>query len=306
MFRTLRPGEFSELNAFAAVAEARSFRRAATHLRVDPSTLSHAVRSLETRLGLRLLHRTTRSVQLSDAGARLLEQLSPALSQLGDALTKIETPQDAPSGTVRIVAPRLAIRFLLAPVIARLARDYPHVILDIIVEEHAIASQRPGYDLAIRFGDAISQDMVAVPLIPTFTTAVVGSPAYFSATPCPTTPRDLVNHNCINCRCGPDESPYRWVFERDGQSIVIDVEGSLTTDDPDLMRSAALDGVGLWHGVREFVGEELADGRLIHVLADWSPTYPGFHLTYTSGAPLGPAARVVIDTLKNARHSEAA
>lgn len=304
MSRNIRVGEFAELRAFAAVAEARSFRRAAAELGLDPSTLSHAVRALENRLGTRLLHRTTRSVAPTEAGERLLAGLSPALTSLESVLEEAMTPSDAPSGTVRLVAPRLAIRTLVAPLIADLTRDYPHVTLDVVTDEQPSDFVRAGFDLAIKLGEAIDRDMVAVPLIPRFTTAVVGSPAYFAEHPPPTTPHDLARHRCIGCHSGPGGSLYRWEFEKNGTAIVMDVTGPLSTDDPDLMMNAALAGIGLWHGVEELAQQAIAEGRLIRVLADWSPSYPGFHLCYAAGVALAPAARAIVDALKaQARHA---
>nr|WP_205600899.1 LysR family transcriptional regulator [Halomonas socia] len=303
MSRTIRTGDFAELRAFAAVAEARSFRRAASELGLDPSTLSHAVRALENRLGTRLLHRTTRSVAPTEAGTRLLARLAPALSSLESALEDALAPGDTLSGTVRLVAPRLAIRTLVAPIIEGLARDYPHVTLDVITDERPGDIVRAGFDLAIKLGESIERDMVSVPLMPRFTTAVVGSPAYFAEYPPPTTPHDLARHRCIGCYSGPGGSFYRWEFEKDGAAIVMDVTGPLATDDPDLMLSAALAGVGLWHGVEELARQAIAEGRLIRVLADWSPSYPGFHLCYAAGVGLAPATRVVVDALKANAHS---
>ncbi|WP_220347740.1 LysR family transcriptional regulator [Alkalilimnicola ehrlichii] len=306
MSRNIRAGEFAELRAFVAVAEARSFRRAALELGLDPSTLSHAVRALEKRLGTRLLHRTTRSVAPTEAGERLLARLSPALSSLESALEDALVPGGTPSGTVRLVAPRLAIQTLIAPIIEGLARDYPHVTLDVITDEQPGDIVRSGFDLAIKLGETIERDMVSIPLMPRFTTAVVGSPAYFAEHPPPTTPHDLARHRCIGCHSGPNGSLYRWEFEKDGTAVVMDVTGPLSTDDPDLMMSAALAGIGLWHGVEELARQAIVEGRLIRVLADWSPNYPGFHLCYAAGVALAPAARAVVDSLKaetrNAQH----
>lgn len=298
MSRNMRAGEFAELKAFAAVAETRSFRRAASELGLDPSTLSHAVRALENRLGTRLLHRTTRSVAPTETGARLLDRLSPALSSLESALEDALAPGGMPSGTVRLVAPRLAVRTLVAPIIESLARDYSRVTLDVITDEQPGDFVRAGFDLAIKLGETIERDMVSVPLIPGFTTAVVGSPGYFAEHPPPTTPHDLARHRCIGCHSGPGGSLYRWEFEKDGTAVVMDVTGPLSTDDPDLMMSAALAGTGLWHGVEELARQAIADGRLIRVLADWSPSYPGFHLCYAAGVALAPAVRTVVDALK--------
>jgi DNA-binding transcriptional LysR family regulator len=293
----LRPGEYAEARAFAAVAEARSFRRAADNLGLTPSTLSHAVRSLEERLGQRLLNRTTRAVTVTEAGARLLGDLGPALALLDGAMAAASAPKDEPAGIVRMAAPRLAISILIMPAVARLAQDFPHVTLDVRTVEWP-GDLEDGFDLGIQLGEDVAQDMVAVALTRPFTTAVVGSPSYLSANSPPVHPSDLERHSCIGCRSGPDGALYRWEFERAGEAMTLEVSGPLVTDDPDLMLHAALVGVGLWHGVDQVVQPMIEDGRLLRVLADWSPTYPGFHLYYSAGAPLSPAVRAVVDALK--------
>ncbi|MCC9623946.1 LysR family transcriptional regulator [Thalassospira sp. MA62] len=294
----MRAGDFAELKAFCAVAKARSFRRAATELGLDPSTLSHSVRALERRLDVRLLHRTTRSVAPTEAGIRLLSQVEPAFSRLEGALQDLGDAKDVPAGKVRLVAPRLAIRTLVAPILANLAKSYPAIELEVIVDDYPGDPVRDGFDLAIKLGEGIDRDMVSVPLMAQFTTAIVGAPSYFAHHPAPVTPQDLLNHRCIGCKSGPDRHIHRWTFEKDGVVVTPDVTGPLLTDDPDLMIQAALDGVGLWHGVVELVQQPLADGRLIRVLADWSAQYRGFHLCYTTGISLAPSIRAVVDALK--------
>lgn len=301
MSKRLRPGEFAEVRAFAAVAQARSFRRAALELGLAPSTLSHAIRSFETRLGQRLLHRTTRAVTVTEAGARLLQQLAPALAQLDSAVDAASKPDNAPAGVVRLAAPRLAIRMLVAPAAERLAREFPHVTLDVRAVERPGELIRDGYDLGIQLGELVAQDMVAVALTDPFSTAIVGSPTYFADRPLPEHPDDLSSHLCIGCHSGPEGSLYRWTFEHDGQTLTRDVSGPLLTDDADLMLHAALTGIGLWHGVDRVARPFINEGRLVRVLEDWSPSYPGFHLYYAAGAPLSPAARAVIQMLKLAR-----
>jgi len=287
------------VRAFVAVAQARSFRRAALDLGLTASTLSHAVRALEDRLGQRLLNRTTRSVTLTEAGARLLHELMPALTLLDSAVAAAGTPGNVPMGTVRLAAPRLAIQILIAPAIKHLARDYPHVTLDVRTLERP-GDLVEGFDLGIQLGHEVAQDMVAVALTPPFTTAVVGSPEYFASHPPPAHPTDLLRHQCIGCRSGPAGSLFRWSFARAGETVTLDVQGTLVTDDSDLMLCAALNGLGIWHGV-DLIAQPLIDeGRLLRVLADWSLTSPGFHIYYAAGAPLSPAVRAVVDVLKAA------
>lgn len=297
MQKRTKPGEFAEARAFAAVAEARSFRRAALDLGLSPSTLSHAVRNLEDRLGSRLLHRTTRAVTLTEAGTSFLQNLAPALVLLDNAMSSASIPKDVPAGVVQLAAPRLAIQMLVGPAISRLARDYPYVTLDVRTVERP-GDLVDGFDLGIQLGAQVAQDMVATSLTEQFATAVVGSPTYFEGKPPPAHPNDLKQHRCIGCRSGPGGSFYRWAFERDGEKVTVDTEGALITDDADLMLRAALEGVGLWHGIDAIAGPLIAEGRLLRVLEEWSPTYPGFHLYYANGAALSRSARAVVDVLK--------
>ena len=298
MTSRLRPGDFADIKAFAAVAQARSFRRAARDLGLAPSTLSHAVKALEARLGVRLLHRTTRAVAPTEAGGRLLAELAPALAALDGALAGAGLREGEVAGVVRIAAPRVAIRTLVGPAVTQLTRTCPRLTLDVRTVEHPGDPVGDGFDLGVQLGDAISQDLVAVALTPAFETAIVASPAYLADRPLPIHPRDLTRHACIGCRSGPGGSFYRWRFGKDGQEVLIDVSGPLVTDDPDLMLSAALDGVGFWHGVKHLAHPYIEEGRLVRVLADWSPSNPGFFVCYTKGAPLAPAVRAVVDALK--------
>lgn len=298
MHRRLKPGEYAEARAFAAVAEARSFRRAALELGLTPSTLSHAVRAFENRVGQRLLNRTTRAVTLTDAGARLLRDLGPALASLDKAVGAAGVPQDMPAGRVRLAAPRLAVQMLVAPAVEELARRHPHVTLEVRTREWP-GDLAEGFDLGIQLGGEMAQDMAAVALTPPFTTAVVGNPEYFALHPPPVHPSDLERHQCIGCHSGPDGVLYRWLFERAGETVAVDVSGPLETDDADLMLQTALAGVGLWHGVDLVVRPMIDEGRLVRVLADWSPSYPGLHLYYAAGAPLSPAVRAVVDALRD-------
>lgn len=297
MRRRLKPCEYAEARAFVAVAEACSFRAAALSLGLSPSSVSHAVAAFERRIGHRLLNRTTRSVTVTEAGLRLLGDLAPALTQLEDAVAAAGAPGDAPFGEVRIAAPRLAIQRIVTPSISCLARDFPHVTLDVHTVEQP-GDLAGGFDLGIGPGDDLAQDMVSVALTKAFTTVVVGSPAYFASNPPPLHPRDLRHHRSINCRSGPGGTLYRWEFEQGDDAITVDLDCALITDDPDLMLHAALEGIGLWHGVDYMAEPMIQDGRLLRVLVDWSPVYAGFHLYYAAGAPLSPAVRAVVSTLK--------
>jgi len=303
MTSRLRPGDFAEITAFAAVAQARSFRSAARDLGLAPSTLSHAVKALETRLGVRLLHRTTRAVAPTEAGERLLAALAPALAALDGAVAGAGRLEGEVAGTVRLAAPRLAIRTLVGPAMTHLSRTCPYLTLDVRTVEHPGDAVSDGFDLGIQLGDTISQDMISVALTPSFNTAIVASPAYFAGRGVPIHPRDLTRHACIGCRSGPGGSLYRWRFGKEDQEFVVDVSGPLVTDDPDLMLTGALAGIGLWHGVEHLAHPYIEDGRLVRVLADWSPINPGFFVCYTNGVPLAPAVRAVIDAFKNVGRS---
>ena len=299
MTSRLRPDDFAEITAFAAVAQDRSFRRAARDLGLAPSTLSHAVRALEVRLGLRLLHRTTRSVTPTEAVARLLADVAPALAALDGAMAGAGRLEGEVVGTVRLAAPRVAIRTLMGPAMTHLARICPHLTLEVRTVEHPDDMVGDGFDLGIQLGDTISQDLVAAALTALLKTAIGASPAYFADRAVPIHPRDLTRHACIGCCSEPGGSLYRWRFGKDDQEVLIDVSGPLVTDDPDLMLTAALEGIGLWHGVEHLAHPYIEEGRLVRVLADWSPSTPGFFVCYTRGAPLAPAVRAVVDALKS-------
>ena len=301
MTNRLRSTHFNEVNAFKAVAISGSFRGAAIELGLAPSTVSHSINSLERRLGVRLLHRTTRSVALTEEGRNLLSELAPLLASLEAAIARAGHTETKPAGMVRLAAPRLAVHSIVLPCIAHLAEHYPDVILDVRTVEQVGDLVAEGFDLGIQQGKDIGQDMIAIPLSEPFVTAIVGSPQYFARRPAPLHPRQLVDHICIGCRSGPNQSLFRWRFEKGEEQLTLDLSGPLVTDDAEVMLEGALQSVGLWHGIEYLVHNYLETGRLVRVLADWSPTSPGFHLCYTRGVALSAAARVVVDTLKKAR-----
>ena len=201
-------------------------------------------------------------------------------------------------GRVRLAAPRLAIRTIVAPVLGTLARSLPGVMLDVRTVERSGGFVADGYDLAIQVGGEISHDMVAVAIGTPFVTAIVGSPSYFADRGMPLHPSDLARHACIGCLSGPDGSPYRWLFRKNDEEMTADVAGPIVTDDPDLMLAGALDGIGLWHGIESLALPYIEAGRLERALTDWSPSTPGFFLCYATGGPLSPAVRAVVDLLK--------
>jgi DNA-binding transcriptional LysR family regulator len=289
--------ELSVLAAFLAVAEERSFTRAAKRLNVSKSGLSHAIRRLEDDIGVRLLARTTRSVSPTEAGEQLLASLRPALSDIRGTLTQLSGLQRRPVGRVRLLVPRLAAKTVVGPVLGQFVRDYPDVVLDITTDDSRVDLVAAGYDAGIQFGEYIAQDMVAVRVSPDVRPAIVASPAYFRANGRPAAPSDLLQHRCINFR-HRGEGVYRWELDRDDQSVAVAVDGSLILDDLDLVIQAAVDGAGL-----AFLGEDRADPylrsqALERVLEDWSPPFPGFFLYYPSRRQQPAALTALIETLR--------
>lgn len=293
----IRPAEFSELSAFAAVAQARSFRRAADALKLRPSTLSHAVRSLEERLGVRLLARTTRSVATTDAGAALLARIAGALSMLDGAAEAVNPHRVRPRGTVRLTLPQGAATAVLAPRLATFAAAYPDVTLDVVVDDGFADVVRDGFDAGIRLGESVAPGMTAVRVSPDRCAAVVASPAYWNANPPPVNPRDLGRHRCVNRRFANGRGIYRWRFARGGEEMQVACEGPLTVNSEMLIRRAALDGMGVAMLAEDEVVEDLAAGRLMRVLEDWCPPLFGFFLYHPSqrlpSASLGALIKVL-------------
>jgi DNA-binding transcriptional LysR family regulator len=289
--------DLSDLAAFVAVAKHRSFRRAAVELRVSPSALSHAIRGVEERLGIRLLNRTTRSVAPSEAGERLLARLRPALLDIADAVEDVNAFRDTPTGTLRLNVPRPAAHLLLAPVMARFLRANPQMHLEIVADDGLVDIVSAGFDAGIRLGESLERDMIAVAIGPLQRFAIVGSPAYFDGREKPRTPADLRDHACIRYRF-PSGVLYRWKFEKRGRALEVDVDGPLTLGEPELMARAALDGVGLALAFEGYVEAPIAAGRLVRVLADWCPTFPGFHLYYPSRRQVPAGLRAFIEMVR--------
>src|SRR5919106_2213510 len=274
--------ELSLLSAFLTVAEKRSFTQAAKQLNISTSGLSHAVRRLEERIGVRLLTRTTRSVAPTDAGEQLLAQLRPALADIRGTLTTLSGLQARPVGRVRLLCPRLAAKTILAPKLGQFAREYPDVELDITTDEDSrVDLVSAGYDAGIQSGEYIARDMIAVRVSPDIRHAIVGAPSYFESHTKPESPRDLLNHRCINFR-HRGESVYRWELEKGEESVAIAVNGPLILDDEDLVVQAGIDGAGLGLVAEARVASHLAKRELVRVMEDWTPPFPGFFLYYPS------------------------
>jgi DNA-binding transcriptional LysR family regulator len=290
--------ELSVLSAFLAVAEERSFTRAAKRLGVSPSALSHAIRGLEERIGVRLLARTTRSVAPTDAGEQFIARLSPALADVRGALEQVAGLRDQPAGRVRVVASRLAARMVLAPKLGQFARDYPDVVVDLTTtEEGRLDLVSAGFDAGIHLGEFIERDMIAVRVSNDQRAAIVGSPSYFASHPKPRTPRDLPGHRCVNFRHG-SAGVYHWEFDKGRQSLAVAVNGQLTVDDAEIMIRAVMDGVGMAFALEEHVAAHLASGALVRVLEDWCPPFAGYFLYYPSRRQQPAALSALIETLR--------
>jgi DNA-binding transcriptional LysR family regulator len=290
--------ELSVLSALLAVAEERSFTRAAKRLNVSKSGLSHAIRRLEEDVGVRLLARTTRSVSPTEAGEQLLASLRPALADIRGKLTQISGLQHRPVGRIRLLVPRLAAKTVLAPKLGQFVRTYPDVVLDITTDDSHLDLVAAGYDAGIQFGEYIAQDMVAVRVSPDVRPAIVASPEYFRVHGRPETPNDLLRHRCINFR-HRGEGIYRWELDRGEQSVVVAVNGSLILDDVDLVIQAAMDGAGVAFMAEDRAQPFLDVGTLQRVLEDWSQPFPGFFLYYPSRRQQPAALTALIDTLRH-------
>lgn len=288
--------ELNELAAFAMVARERSFTRAAAKLGVSQSALSHTIRGLEQRLELRLLARTTKSVAPTAAGAALLQDLSPALEQIAVALDKARSVRHRPAGRLRIVMSRSAAVMVMLPRLAAFAEAYPDVVLDVVTVTGPVDLVAGEFDAGIQLGEYIQRDMIAVRVSPDLRLAVVGSPGYFSSRSIPREPKDLSGHRCITLRL--PGGPYRWEFERGRKSVTIGVNGPLVIDDTHLVIQAALAGVGLGLVYDEQVAEDIADGRLIRVLEDWTPPIPGFFMYYPSRHHQPAALSALVNALR--------
>ena len=280
--------DLRDVSAFAAVARHRNFRRAAVEQRVSVSTLSERVRALEERLGLRLLNRTTRSVAPTEAGQRLLHRLAPALREVVEAVAQVRGDAGAPSGPLRINAPAPAVQLVLAPLVADFLERFPRVALEVVVDSSLIDIVAAGFDAGIRYEEHLAQDMIAVPLGPPERYAVVASPALLAVHGVPRTPEDLRGKPCITTRFSSGRQ-LPWEFEKDGQALRILPEVRLTTTLSALQVGAAIDGVGFLLTFEGYVRDAVVAGRLVTVLDDWCPPFPGPFLYYPSRRQPPPA-----------------
>jgi len=288
--------DLGELAAFAVVAEERSFTRAAARLGISQSALSHSMRGLEKRLGLQLLARTTRSVSPTAAGTALLQDLTPALERIERSLAEARKRRESPAGRIRLIIPRTATYMVLLPKLARFARTYPEIVLEVTSSYDQVDLVAGEYDAGVQIGEFIQRDMIAVRVSKDLRLAVVGSPEYFKGRKIPRTPRDLKDHACIGFRFS--SGIYRWEFSKGRKALTVNPQGPATFDDPDLVVQAVLNGVGIATTVEQPISEMIAKGRLVQVLRDWCPTFPGYFLYYPSRRNQPAALAALIDTLR--------
>jgi len=290
----------ADLSIFLSIAQHLNFSRAAVDLGLTPSALSHSLRALENRLGVRLFNRTTRSVALTEAGERLYARLKPAFRDIEDALEDLNHFRDKPSGNLRITSGRQACELVLLPIASEFLQAYPDIRLEVVESDALLDIVAAGFDAGVRFGNRLEADMVSLPIGPNLRSVVVGSPAFFQRHPAPQKPEDLHALPCIRHRF-PSGSMYRWEFERGGIEQEIEVNGPLTLGDVSLMVGPALQGLGLAYVFEDMVSEHLAAGRLVQVLADWCPFYPGLHLYYPSRRHVPAPLKAFIDFARNVR-----
>ncbi|CAI1820107.1 LysR family transcriptional regulator [Serratia proteamaculans] len=294
----MKKTDLSGLVAFVAIAQERSFRRAAARLGVTPPTLSHTMRELEAQVGIRLLNRTTRNVAPTEAGEHLLAQLVPAFTDIDTALESLNTFREQPQGLVRINAPRTAIELALVPHLGRLARDYPGITLEIVAQEGFANIVEQGFDAGIRLGKDLHNDMRAVRVTPDLRLAIVATPEYFQQYGKPNHPEDLLSHRCIGWRKIASGELYKWTFQKGTQALSVSVNSPLILDDARLMLQAALAHAGIAFAIEEEVNEHLATGRLERVLADWCAPFPGFYLYYPNRRNHPVALTTVINVMR--------
>lgn len=288
----------NDLQAFLAVAREQSFTKAAARLGITPSALSHTVRALEERLGVRLLARTTRNVAPTEAGDRLIRSIAPLFDQIAAELEALGALREKPAGTIRITCTDDAIELYLRPVLASFLKSYPDITLELFVDYGFTNIVEERFDAGIRLGEAISKDMIAVRISPDWRLAVVGSPAYFDRRPTPATPYELTDHACINIRHRPSGAIYAWEFEKDGKAFTVKGEGQLVFNSIVHVLNAAIDGIGLAYVPEALAAPYLADGRLKEVLADWCPYFQGFHLYYPNRRQASPAFSAFVDAVR--------
>ena len=295
----MKRDEWNDLSAFVVVADERSFTRAAAKLAMSPSALSHAMKALESRLGFRLLTRTTRSVAPTEAGERLLHTLRPAFEQIRSELAALGEFRDTPAGLVRLTACTHSATSVVWPVLPSLLKRYPQIRVEIAIVDDVSDIEAGKYDAGIQLGERVAKDMIAVRVGPDLRSVVVGSPDYFATHPVPTRPQDLATQDCIGYRLAASGGICPWEFvDPEGRSFKVKVDGSLILNDLDLMLTATLAGVGISHFFDDIVADHIADGRLIRVLDEWCPSFPGYYLYHPSRRQTPPALVALIEALR--------
>ena len=294
----MRRENVNDLLAFIAVAREQSFTKAAAKLQVSQSALSYTIRTLEERLGLRLLTRTTRSVSLTEAGDRLLRSIGPRFDEIETEISALSGLRDKPAGTVRITTVEHAAETILWPAMAKLLPQYPDVNVEIITDYGLTDIVAERYDAGVRLGEQVDKDMIAVPIGPDLRMAVVAAPSYFHGRRPPRTPQELTDHRCINLRLPTHGGFYAWEFRKGGRELKVRVQGRAVFNALALMQDAALEGLGLAYLPEDRVEALIKKGRLVRVLTDWCPPRPGYHLYYPSCRQPAPAFALVVDALR--------
>jgi DNA-binding transcriptional LysR family regulator len=294
-------GNLDDLAAFAVVARARSFTRAAADLRLSTSALSHKIRALEGRLGIRLLQRNSRSVSVTEAGERLLQSLEPALAEIGGVLDSLGRERDLVAGTVRITATRHGYQTVIQPVLPSFLAAHPKATVEVLVDYQLRDIIAERLDAGIRIGEKLEQDMIALGVGPELRMAVVASPAYLAAHGAPETPQALMHQACINCRMTTAGQTLDWEFERNGRPLAIKVTGPLTFNEPQIMVEAAIEGLGIAYVVEGQALPHIAAGRLVRLLDDWSAPFPGYFFYYPSRRQMPPVLAALIAALRGHR-----
>ena len=297
----MQRGRLDDLQAFVAVARERSFTKAAGKLGVSQSALSHTMRELEERLGVRLLSRTTRSVSPTEAGQRLLKNVVPRFDEIEAEVAAVSELRQRPVGTIRITATENATDTILVPKLAPLLREYPDIKVEIIIDYGLTDIVAQQYDAGVRSGEQVAKDMIAVRIGPDIRMAVVGAPSYFKRKPPPNTPQDLIGHNCINLRLPSHGGVYAWEFEKGGRELRVRVEGQFTFNATAQMLNAVLAGAGLAYVPESMVQRDLAKNRLRRVLEEWCLPYAGYHLFYPSRRQSSAAFALIVDALRHRR-----
>jgi len=289
---------FNDLFAFVVVAREGSFTRAAALLGVSQSALSHTIRGLEAKLGYRLLTRTTRSVSPTAAGERVLATLSPRFEEIEAELAALSELKDSPAGTVRITTSCHAANAVLLPKLATLLPEYPDIKVEIVIDYGLTDIVAERFDMGVRLGDQVAKDMIAVRISPDIRMAVVAAPSYFEKRKAPQSPQDLTDHNCINFRMPTYGGLYAWEFEKNGSKVNVRVEGQMISNTPPQMLNAALAGLGVAYVAEDVAQPHIDDGTLVQVLDDWCPTFPGFHVYYTSRRQSSRVLTLLVDALR--------